>query len=132
MKYIKTYKVFESIVSSIDDIKDILIDISDDGIEVKIGRINVHVTISIGDEHSDLEVVDVLKYEDPLLRVIDFIESNGYKFVAFSYDDRGFIKVIKDGDIKYTIGGETRVLDLKTYLINNTIPTNYLRLFFNK
>ena len=143
MKYIKAYKLFESIYmdyDSVDDIRDILSDISDDGIEVKsnireddriIISIGDEFTDIIGDEFTDILSIDVLKYEDTLLRSIEYVESKGYRFIVFTYDDRGITKIIRD-DKTTTINGETWPIDLKTLLINNTPPTNYLRLFFKK
>ena len=135
MKYIKVYKLFESIYmdyDSIDDIRDILSDMSDDGIEVKSNiREDDRIIISIGDEFTDMLSIDVLKYEDTLLRAIEYVESKGYRFIVFTYDNRGITKIIRD-DKTTTINGETFPIDLKTFLINNTPPTNYLRLFFKK
>lgn len=138
MKYIKTYKLFESIYmdyDSIDDIRDILSDMSDDGIEVKSNiREDDRIIISIGDEFADLDMlsIDVLKYEDTLLRAIEYIESKGYRFIVFTYDYRGVMQIVRDGETNANINGEQFKIELTTMLINNTPPTNYLRLFFKK
>lgn len=147
MKYIKAYKLFESIYmdyDSIDDIRDILSDMSDDGIEVKSNiREDDRIIINIGDDSGSIYLsehplrqtvppIDVLKYEDTLLRAIEYVESKGYRFIVFSYDDRGVMQITRDGEKTTTINGETFPIDLKTLLINNTPPTNYLRLFFKK
>ena len=106
-----------------------------DGIEVKSNiREDDRIIISIGDEFADLDMlsIDVLKYEDTLLRAIEYIESKGYRFIVFTYDYRGVMQIVRDGETNANINGEQFKIELTTMLINNTPPTNYLRLFFKK
>lgn len=118
-----------------DDVRDILSDITDDGIEIKTNiREDGRIIISIGDELADLDMlsIDVEKYEDSLLRAIEYIKSKGYRFTVFSYDDRGIMRIVRDSETNANINGEQFKIELTTMLINNTPPTNYLRLFFKK
>ena len=88
MKYLKKFN--ESISSDIiNDCKDILIDLSDDNIKYKFINDPEIIMIEI---FSDEKIIDLKKYEDPIKRINDYLESLGFNLSLFSYYK-------KDGEI---------------------------------
>jgi hypothetical protein len=67
--------------------KDILIELEDDGIGVNVddmdtrGRLGFGVHIGLGDEDLPETYFNFEKYADDLLRLDEYLQSNGYKFV---------------------------------------------------
>ena len=96
MKYIKSYKLFES---KVDDIKDICLELEDDGIRVEISDIifNVHYfpkgekTIEIGSIYKTIKWSFV---KDTLLRLRDYLSDDYLGYVIMDPTD----KVINSGD----------------------------------
>lgn len=124
----KTIKLFENFNSLSDDIKDILIEISDiekayiNVREIKMGPNKIIVTI--GDELADLDMISInpSKYKDEFLRLKDFMELNDYEFSSISYDDSGDIKFPKT---ELGLKGE----ELFDHLFS-IYETNYIRFYF--
>lgn len=74
MRYLKTYKIFESNLDIISQCDDILLELKDEGFKTKISSPTdwiIEITVS----KSDFEWSDV---NNTLLRLKDFMESNGY------------------------------------------------------
>ena len=84
MKFIKTYKIFESKDNLIEDIKDLLIDISDDEYE----NISVNEYTS---ETSEIFIIRVVLYSDKTMCIQDY-----------RYDFKRFYRFIKEN--KFEIG----------------------------
>lgn len=74
MKHLKTYKLFESNLDIISQCDDILLELKDEGFKTKISS-PADWIIEVVISKSDFEWSDV---NDTLLRLKDFIESNGY------------------------------------------------------
>ena len=85
MKYLKTYRLFESLDNDINFVRDVLLDISDNYISVKVSDLNQStnspikkISILIGDDEDELSeiFIDVSKY-------IETLESLRYKFYSW-------------------------------------------------
>ena len=104
MIYLKTYESYNDINYDIiiDDIKDICLELSDDGFNIVIvepnyknlNRLQVSIILSHNMEKADLfELGDV---KDTILRIGDYL--NKYKFIISEIDSLAWIK--KDGSIR--------------------------------
>ena len=88
MRYLKKYKLFESNDNDINFVNDILLDISDDDIPIKVSDLNKYspnspikkISILIGDdEDEDSEIFfDLSKYIETLEFVNDYLIGEGY------------------------------------------------------
>lgn len=102
MRYLKTYKLFESNDNDINFVNDILLDISDDNISIKVSDLNKYssnspikkISILIGEddeeEDEDSEIFfDLSKYIETLESVNDYLTGEGYslEFSHFLYFD---------------------------------------------
>jgi len=118
MKYIKKYKVFESNITILSNIKDILSPISDDGYPIRPELLepssqyndNNHqmIFIKISDVNSD--DISLEPYTDELIHLNDFLEENGWvmqKDIYYSYDN------FKEWLTKYTTKEGIVFLNLK-------------------
>jgi hypothetical protein len=104
MIYLKTYESYNDINYDIiiDDIKDICLELSDDGFNIVIvepnyknlNRLQISIILSRNMEKADLfELGDV---KDTILRIGDYL--NKYKFIISEIDSLAWIK--KDGSIR--------------------------------
>lgn len=127
MKYIDSYKLFESV----DEIKSTIEDILRDNILDKYIPLNILIRnystfdgdkfevikIKIGDEIEDYGyVINVEKIKQDLLRITEYLKEEGYEYNTFSYID-DYQEVQGDS------GDVMRSIDLKTH---------YLSLFYKK
>ena len=102
MRYLNTYKLFESNDNDINFVNDILLDISDDYISIKVSDLKKYssnspikkISILIGDdEDEDSEIFfDLSKYIETLESVNDYLTGEGYSlefshFLYFDEDD---------------------------------------------
>jgi len=101
MKYLKKYdNINYGII--IDDIKDICLELSDDGFNVvvvepnykNLNRLQVSIILSHNMEKADLFKLDDVK--DTILRIGDYL--NKYKFIISEIDSLAWIR--KDGSIR--------------------------------
>jgi hypothetical protein len=84
MKWLKTYKIFESKEDIIQTIKDILLPISDMGYEISVVENNKEFVIRVvswGDQ--SLLINDEVKEE--FIRMKDYLESEGYNSIEVLY-----------------------------------------------
>ncbi len=127
MKYIDSYKLFESV----DEIKSTIEDILRDNILDKYIPLNISIRnystfdgdkfevikIKIGDEIEDYGyVINVEDIKQDLLRITEYLKEEGYKYNTFSYID-------DYQDVQGDSGDVMRSIDLKTH---------YLSLFYKK
>ena len=100
MKYLKTYKLFESNDDDLNFVMDILLDISDDDISVKVSDLNQStnspikkISILIGDDDEFSEIFfDISKYIENLELINNYLTGEGYSlensyFLYFDEDD---------------------------------------------
>lgn len=93
MRYLKSYKIFESnsLESIKHDIDDILIDITDDNSNYHISshvdesKIDISVTFGSVSSMTGLTKVAIGKFGDNLERLIDYLESIGYQYNSSHY-----------------------------------------------
>ena len=98
MKYLRTYKLFES--SNIEDIRSdinyILLELKDDDENIRVviqelpHSINrLSIEIYYNEDIYDINHKDMIlytnKYKDELLRLNDYLEMNGYEFSTYNY-----------------------------------------------
>lgn len=94
MKNLKSYKLFESQDVIKNNIQDMLVDLTDSGIEVKInhgsGNKGVYIfLISFGEVNSNQEINIVpSEWKDELLRILSYLESEEFKFSSYTYKYR--------------------------------------------
>ena len=92
MKYLKQYKIFESLDFNLKLVKDLLSDISDDDIHVSVSDnidIRVHsdipigIFILIGCHPDDLptENINISKYKSSLDNVNEYLEGENFKMI---------------------------------------------------
>ena len=127
MKYIDSYKLFESV----DEIKSTIEDILRDNILDKYIPLNISIRnystfdgdkfevikIKIGDEIEDYGyVINVEDIKQDLLRITEYLKEEGYEYNTFSYID-------DYQDVQGDSGDVMRSIDLKTH---------YLYLFYKK
>lgn len=101
MKHLKTYKLFESFDNDINFVMDVLLDISDDDISVKVSDLNQStnspikkISILMGDDEDEFSEIffDVSKYIENLELINDYLTGEGYSlenshFLYFDEDD---------------------------------------------
>lgn len=93
MKYLKQYKIFESLDYHLKVVKDLLSDISDDDTPVDISNnldsrkdsIPVGIFILIGCHPDELPTgnINISKYKSSLDRVNEYLKSEGFKLIGF-------------------------------------------------
>lgn len=102
MNHLKTYRLFESNDSDITFVKDLLLDMSDGEVAIRVADLNKYspnspikkISIIIGDDgdgETDFEdKIDILKYIQTLENVNDYLSSEGYTidFSHFIYTDK--------------------------------------------
>jgi len=127
MKFIKSYKIFESVDEIKSTIEDILRDnILDRDIPLKIHVRNYTtvdntpyqvIKIQIGDEVEDYGyVINVEDIKQDILTITEYLKEDGYEYNTFSYID-------DYEDVQGDSGDVMRTINLKT---------NYLSLFYKK
>jgi hypothetical protein len=105
MRYLKKYKLFESNDNDINFVNDILLDISDDDISIKVSDLNKYssnssikkISILIGEDDEEEDgyseiFFDLSKYIETLESVNDYLTGEGYSlefshFLYFDEDD---------------------------------------------
>jgi len=127
MKFLRSYKIFESV----DEIKSTIEDILRDNILDKYIPLKIHVRnytttdnkpcqvikIQIGDEIEDYGyVINVEDIKQDILTITEYLKEEGYEYNTFSYID-------DYEDVQGDSGDVMRTIDLKT---------NYLSLFYKK
>lgn len=134
MKYLKKYKLFESIYmdyDTISDVNDILSELSDDSIPVSVdARVDGNVIITIGEEFDPVltfldqinKVFKVKKYEDAFMRLIEYMNPKNYTLIAFNYDDKH--------NIRQTYKDFGMGIDLLPKHLMNLDETNFIKLYF--
>lgn len=86
MKYIKKYKIFEKQYEEFDLVEELLLNLKDDGIDIKVDFLNSMDSIdNLRILLSSDNFFSPEKYKYELLSVKDYIESNGYKFKLFAF-----------------------------------------------
>lgn len=127
MKYLKSYKLFESVDVIKSTIEDILRDnVSDKDIALKIYHITNHtdnnnnpievIKIQIGDDDYFTNfIVRVDELKEDILTVTNYLEDEGFEYHTFCYMD--------DDDFNFDVGD---------VLNSNGLETTYLTLFYKK
>ena len=128
MKFIKSYKIFESVDEIKSTIEDILRDnILDRDIPLKIHVRNYTtiadnkkyevIKIQIGDEIADFDdfIININDIKEDILTITKYLSSENYEYQTFGYDSRGNI-IGNAGDVMET----------------DSIETTYLSLFYKK
>lgn len=99
MKHLKTYKIFESNDYDITFVKNILLDISDDDISIKVTDLKTNspikkISILIGDDEDEFSEIffNVSKYIETLELINNYLTGEGYSlefshFLYFDEDD---------------------------------------------
>jgi hypothetical protein len=89
MRKLKSYNLFESNTQQSDielEIQDILIDMIDDGyrIDINFGDLHQYITLFISHKSSKYALVktDMSKYIDDLIRLKDYMERLGYRWLV--------------------------------------------------
>ena len=124
MKFIKSYKIFESVDEIKSTIEDILRDnILDRDIPLKIHVRNYTtiadnkksevIKIQIGDEIADFDdfIININDIKEDILTITEYLGSENYEYQTFGYDSRGNI-IGNAGDVMETDGIETTYLSL--------------------
>ena len=104
MKHLKTYKIFESNDNDITFVKNILLDISDDDISIKVSDLKEYspnspvkkISILIGDDEDEfLEIFfDVSKYIETLELINNYLTGEGYSLENshfLYFDENGMV-----------------------------------------
>ena len=103
MKYLKTYKLFESNDDDLNFVMDILLDISDDDISVKVSDLNQStnspikkISILIGDDEDELSEIffDISKYIETLELTNNYLTGEGYSLENshfLYFDENGMV-----------------------------------------
>ena len=103
MKHLKTYKLFESFDNDLNFVNDILLDISDDDISVKVNDLNQStnspikkISILIGDDEDELSEIffDVSKYIENLELINNYLTGEGYSLENshfLYFDENGMV-----------------------------------------
>jgi hypothetical protein len=124
MKFLKSYKVFESV----DEIKSIITDILRDNVLDKDIPLEIFirnyrdidynnpievVKIQIGDELADFDdfIIKVDELKDDIITITNYLKDEGYRYNTYSYEDRGNVKG-NMGDVLESVGLETNYLSL--------------------
>ncbi len=122
--------------SSVEDIKsnleDILSEFSDRHIPVLVKHTTVDrktvCSVALGDEYADIDMISIIPRDnqDDIIRVFDYMETEGYEFSSLSYDFGGSIIILKSVNIG--LGMDS----ISNQLFNGIDETCYLKLFFRK
>lgn len=124
MKFLKSYKVFESV----DEIKSIIEDILRDNVLDREIPLKIHVRnytnlagdkyyevikVQIGDELADFDefIINVDELKEDIHTITSYLEDEGYVYNTFSYGYSGEVKGDM-GDVMKTLGLETTYLSL--------------------
>lgn len=104
MKHLKSYKLFESNDNDITFVEDILLDMSDDDISIKVSDLKEYslnsptkkISILIGDDEDELSEIffDISKYIETLESINNYLTGEGYslEFSHFLYfDENGMV-----------------------------------------
>ena len=122
--------------SSVEDIKsnleDILSEFSDRHIPVLVKHTTVDrktvCSVALGDEYADIDMISIIPRDnqDDIIRVFDYMETEGYEFSSLSYDFDGSIIILKSVNIGLGMDA------ISNQLFNGIDETCYLKLFFRK
>ncbi len=122
--------------SSVEDIKsnleDILSDFSDRNIPVLVKHTTVDrktvCSVALGDEYADIDMISIIPRDnqDDIIRVFNYMKTEGYEFSSLSYDFDGSIIILKSTDIGLGMDA------ISNQLFNGIDETCYLKLFFRK
>ncbi len=122
--------------SSVEDIKsnleDILSEFSDRHIPVLVKHTTVDrktvCSVALGDEYADIDMISIIPRDnqDDIIRVFDYMETEGYEFSSLSYDFGGSIIILKSVNIGLGMDA------ISNQLFNGIDETCYLKLFFRK
>jgi hypothetical protein len=103
MKYLKQYRIFEDNTQDqyfqMEQIEDILLDISDDGywVDVKDNyKKDIFISICIPKGESDLEGFKFSKIEDVVRRIIDYLPDYKFSFQVWGSDTKLIKKSLDD------------------------------------
>ena len=124
MKFVESFKIFESV----DEIKSTIEDILRDNILDKDIPLKIHVRnyttiadnkksevikIQIGDEITDFDdfIININDIKEDILTITEYLGSENYEYQTFGYDSRGNI-IGNAGDVMETDGIETTYLSL--------------------
>jgi hypothetical protein len=124
LKFLNSYKLFESV----DKIKSTIIDILRDNVLDKEIPLKIHVRnytnisgdkyyvvikVQIGDELSDFDefIINVDELKEDIHTITSYLEDEGYEYNTFSYGYSGEVKG-DEGDVMQTVGLETTYLSL--------------------
>lgn len=138
MRWLKSYKLFESSVKDIkSNLEYILSDFSDNYIPIEIRhtefRRKTVCSVQLGNEYADLDIIRIVPKDnkDEFLRIYDYMESEGYVYSSMSYDFDGNIVISKflDESVNIGLGG---IDAFSNQLFNVIDETCYLKLFFRK
>ena len=104
MKHLKTYKIFESNDNDLNFVKNILLDISDDDISIKVSDLKEYspnspakkISILIGDDEDELSEIffDVSKYIENLELINNYLTGEGYSLENshfLYFDENGMV-----------------------------------------
>lgn len=140
MKYIRSYN--ESAISVLqmrNTCKDILISLVDDYIPVEAFGHHAEMQVHLGDDRvshgrpiptSDMIRIDTKKYKDELLRLIEYMESEGFDFIQFDYYDIFFKRM--QPFKHYHIDEDEKTIHIEniTYHLFDLSPTVYIKMYF--
>lgn len=104
MKHLKTYKIFESNDNDLNFVKNILLDISDDDISIKVSDLKEYspnspikkISILIGDDEDEFSEIffDVSKYIENLELINNYLTGEGYSLENshfLYFDENGMV-----------------------------------------
>jgi hypothetical protein len=109
MKYIKSYKVFESKEDIVSDVENILVDLVDDENRISVDYIKLKNTILEVDiffNNFSNDGVDISKYEYNINQLLSYLEGEGFEFYSLFVDsDQDNYEIVcpecKSLDIEY-------------------------------
>lgn len=96
MKYLKKYKIFEN---KIQDIEDILLELSDDNFDVEVietYKKDIKVSICIPKNETDLECFKFSKIEEYVRRIIEYLKDYKFSFQTWDSDTKLIKKNLDD------------------------------------
>jgi hypothetical protein len=151
MKHLKTYKIFESLQTDIEVIKDILLPIGDMGYEIRVKHYIIIIrdlsqtnTVSLGE--CDQIIIRVVSWgDDPLfisddvrddfIRMKEYLESEGYESIKANFylddhrrnekDINDFIDIHRKGDISHKELIVNLLFDVRKKYNNETFKNIY-------
>jgi hypothetical protein len=101
MKYLKSYKIFES--NSTSDIEDILQDIKDDGHDIQVDIFNFEgfdrLGVFINFINSTGDPIDISEYQGILKHLVSFIENDGWVYSDSGLNSRTLITYTDQGGL---------------------------------